>query len=102
MAAMYPYSPAVVANYAAALAINGRYADAERALQGLNVSRFDPPELAQYYLTHFEITLMTDRPAEARRYLRLIDREKLYPAQLDWLDEATKRLGGAISETPSQ
>jgi hypothetical protein len=62
-------------------------------LKDLNIRAFSPPELAQYYLTYFEVTLMSGRLEEARRYLRLLDRDQLYPPQIEWLDQAAKRLG---------
>jgi tetratricopeptide (TPR) repeat protein len=95
LVAMAPFSAAALANYASALAICGRYDDAETVLKDLNIRAFSAPELAQYYLSYFEVMLMTDRFEEARRYLRLLDRTQLYPAQVEWLDQAVKRLEAA-------
>ncbi len=93
LVSLAPFSSTVLANYAAALAICGRYDDAETVLKDLNIRAFSPPELAQYYLAYFEVTLMSGRLEEARRYLRLLDRNQLYPPQIEWLDQAVKRLG---------
>lgn len=89
----YSNSPEMKANYAAALAMVGRYSEAETAMREVNLSRFRPPELSQYYLTYFEICAMTGRTADARRYLRLIDKNQLYPVQAEWIDQIASSLG---------
>jgi len=87
-----PKNPPAILNHAAALAQNRRYSDALRLLQSLDVSRLDESDKTTYHLVLTEILVEQGDYASAEKAANAVDRKFLFAPEIQWFDNALKRI----------
>lgn len=87
-----PKNPPAILNHAAALAQNRRYSDGLRLLQSLDVSKLDASDKTTYYLVLTEILVEQGDYANAEKAAKSVDRQFLFAPEIQWLDDALKRI----------
>jgi len=79
-------------NHVLALLQNGREADAEKLLRGMNTLNLGPAGTSVYYLCWFELNTRRKEWAEARASYGRIDPHQLLNVQARWLDETFRAI----------
>ncbi len=92
VAAARPGDPDSILNHVLALLQNGRDADAEAIVHGMNTLNFNPSQSTVYYLGLFELNLHRKEWALARASYGRIDPHELLAVQARWLDEAFRAI----------
>lgn len=87
-------------NHALALLHNNRPNDVQTILDSLRPLDFNSEERNTYHQVMFELNLQQKRWAEARSSLRQIDRQRLFPVQVTWLENQEKLLNSQSPAAP--
>lgn len=82
-------------NYALALAQNARHAEAAQLLRALNPAALTDTEKPTYHLGMLKILQQAGSHEEAREILKEIDRSRLFPSQLRWLEDIESAMKAA-------
>jgi hypothetical protein len=90
--AQMPDSAIAKINHSQALLLNQRTRDAEAVLQTIDSSRLGSEESASYYMAWFEVYLNLQQAEKARQTASRIDRQFLFPCEIQWLDQALAKL----------
>lgn len=79
-------------NHATALALNGRYDDAEEVLNAIPPVQMNEEQRVSYFLAWVDVHVGRGETEKARLALRNVDPEVLFPSQRRWLAEVQKSL----------
>jgi tetratricopeptide (TPR) repeat protein len=87
-----PNANASVVNHSLALLLSGRTDEAAEMLRGLAPDRLTPEEATSYYLALFEVHFNRGQYQEAWEISEKIDRQRLFPVQIQWIEGCKKRV----------
>jgi hypothetical protein len=95
----YPASVAARINHSVALLLNNRTQEARKLLLEMDPHSLKADERASYQLAWFEIYLNSKQMAEAWKSADQIDRSKLFPNQVQWLEKKITELPPRITKS---
>jgi hypothetical protein len=92
---LFQENPQVVGlrlNHCLALLLNGRPKEAEQLLAPIRNETLNSEELNAYYLAKCELQYQLGQFKDALKTISQIDRQRLFPSQLEWLNSITEQM----------
>jgi outer membrane PBP1 activator LpoA protein len=83
-------------NHALALLLNNRPDEAQTLLRPLRPAEMNEEESNAYYLAMLELSLQQQQWENARGYLSHVNRQRLFPVQLAWIENQEKLINSKL------